>query len=500
MRAYRGEGLNRISYMQSGRAGGKRARIVFDTRRPVTKCDLIKSCIGVYREVTMAVRTGSPRNTLAFMPTRELSLLIDPSCVPPLCDSVYSDLIRLVTDLRNLEAPVTVHLLLPTQSIDQISLTLAAKITPPLSLIKENTPPTFLLDIAIPSELREPLLSNTVESKRCLNLLAVGNAIQADGIVTNEQMLVNARYPLYQHHRLRIIPLKELGDTVEIFAHGHSIFWPSTSAERFLVFDLFYQWSHWKGRRFASWFNEVQAKIEKKELSESLRSALLNRYPFLLYSRDMVRFYELQMDFYHRRGLQRRFSMGVGFYVSTFYPFLWGMLDHLTIVAKYARDLKIDETQCGIQRKKFWKEFNTTDPRLSIFLNQRKISKWISVMADMRHAAAHRDLALPTSLLQDTEESRRSDAEILEIIKQERSYKYQSLLGPIMKSMEPMMIWLWRIGKMKVVAPNMVVIKNEQGTYLRDPVISIDHDLQYLTAIMDAFLVALFNNSRTGAW
>ncbi len=50
---------------------------------------------------------------------------------------------------------------------------------------------------------------------------------------------------------------------------------------------------------------------------------------------------------------------------------------------------------------------------------------------------------------------------------------------------------------MKVVAPNMVIIKNEEGTYMRDPVISIDHDLQYLTAIMDGFLVALFNTSHT---
>jgi hypothetical protein len=327
--------------------------------------------------------------------------------------------------------------------------------------------------------------------------LAVADAIQADGIVTNEEILVNARYGLYQHHRIRIIPLKELGDIVEIFAHGHSIFWPATSPERYLVFDLFYQWSHWKSNRFAKWFNEVQAQIERKELRESLRSALLNRYPFLLYSRDMVRFYELQIDFYHRRGLQRRFSMGVGFYVSTFYLFLWGMLDHLTIIAKWARDLKIDETKCGIRSKKFWKEFNTTDPRLNTFLNHPRVSKWISVMADMRHAAAHRDLALPTVIVQDTEESKKSDEEILEIIKQERSYMYQSLLGPTMKSMEPIMIYLWRVGKMKVVAPNMVIIKNEEGTYLRDPVISIDHDLQYLTAIMDAFLVALFNTSPT---
>ena len=367
-----------------------------------------------------------------------------------------------------MESPVTVRLLLLTHLTDPSTIALAAKITPPLSLLKEISPPPFKLDAAIQSELREPLLSNTAESNRCLEVLAVGNAIQADGIVTNEAILVNARYPLYQHHRIRIIPLKELGDIVEIFAHGHSIFLSYTTGQ-YITLDVFYQWTHWTASRFARWFNQVQATIEKKELQESLRSALLNRYPFLLYSRDMVRFYELQLDFYQRRGLQRRFSMGVGFYVSTFYLFLWGRLDHLTIIAKWAKDLPIDETKCGIRSKTFWKEFNRTDPRLNAFLRKPKISEWISVMADMRHAAAHRDLALPTVLLAETEESKKSDEEILQIIRQDRSYMYQVLPEQVMKSMEPMMIRLWRIDKMKVVAPSMVVIKNEEGTYLRDP-------------------------------
>jgi hypothetical protein len=446
----------------------------------------------------MVVRTGSAGNTLAFMPTRELNLLIDPACVPSLCDSGCAHAIRLISDLRNLEVPVTVHLLLPTHLTDPSTIALAAKISPPLSLLKEISPPPFTLDAAIQSELREALISNTAESNRCRDLLAMGDAIQADGIVTNEPLLVNARYALYQYHRAKIIPLKELYDTTEVFAHGHSIFLSHTTG-MYITLDLFYQWTHWKASRLAKWFNRVQAIIDKKELQESLRSALLNRYPFLLYSRDMVRFYELQLDFYQRRGLQRRFSMGVGFYVSTFYLFLWGMLEHLTIIAKWAKDLTIDETKCGIRSTKFWKEFNRTDPRLDTFLRQPKISDWISVMADMRHAAAHRDLALPTPLVSETEDSKKSDDEILDIIRRERSYMYESVIGPMMKSMEPMMIWLWRISKMKIVAPSTVMIKRGDKAYLRDPVMSIDHDLQYLTAIIDAFLVALFSTNRTEA-
>jgi hypothetical protein len=76
----------------------------------------------------MAVRRGTPGNTLAFMPTRELNLLIDPAGVPSLRDSIYSPTIRLINDLRNLEVPVTVHLLLPTHLTDPTTITWQRKL------------------------------------------------------------------------------------------------------------------------------------------------------------------------------------------------------------------------------------------------------------------------------------------------------------------------------------------------------------------------------------
>ena len=175
-----------------------------------------------------------------------------------------------------------------------------------------------------------------------------------------------------------------------------------------MIFDLFDQRLHWKGSRFAKWFLEIADRTASNELRESLRSALLNRYAFILYCRDMIRFYELQMDFFKRRNQERRFYMGVGFYVSTFYLFLWGMLEHLTIIAKWAKNLNVDERHCGIRSKRFWIEFNNIDLRLNTFLNQPRFKEWISVMAEMRHAAAHRDLALPTEILTETEESKKA--------------------------------------------------------------------------------------------
>jgi hypothetical protein len=401
--------------------------------------------------------------------------------------------IRLIRDLRMIEPPVTVQLFVPFDLVDQGMASQTRELSAPFVLLEKISSPPFEVDIHIPSDVRESLLAKNAQANRCLNLLSVAEAVQADGIVTDDELLINARYPLYQWHLIRVIPLPELGDTVEVFAHGHSVFWSATNQDRYMIFDQFYQRLHWKGSRFARWFLEVAEKTASNQLRESLRSALLNRYAFIVYSRDMIRFYELQRDFFKRRGLERRFSMGVGFYVSTFYLFLWGMLEHLTIIAKWAKNLKVDERHCGIRSKSFWTEFNKMDSRLNRFLQQPRIKEWISVMAEMRHAAAHRDLALPTEILTETEDSKKSNEEILRIIKSEHPYMYKSIIGPMMKAIEPMMINLWRIKHMRTVAPSAVIIEIDGVKQIRDPVLSVDYDLQHLTALMDAFLVALFS-------
>jgi hypothetical protein len=47
----------------------------------------------------------------------------------------------------------------------------------------------------------------------------------------------------------------------------------------------------------------------------------------------------------------------------------------------------------------------------------------------------------------------------------------------------------------EIIAPSMVVIEDKNGkAYMRDPVISLDYDLNMLHTVMDAFIVKLFNN------
>jgi len=402
----------------------------------------------------------------------------------------------LIHDLKSAEPRIDIHVLLPTYLASPEVLLQADKMRLGLHQIsKPDPPPDIELDNSIQKDIGDRFKKKRDDIHRELALLALSELLQADGIITLSDILIDRQYAIYQHHRIRIIPSDAFPDTVEVIAHGNSIFWSTSYPERRLEFDVFYQLAHWKNARLFKWHESVKWKILNRDLADNLRSALLNRYPYILYSRDMIRFYELQREYYSRRGLLQRFGMALGYYVNTFYLMLWGMLDQLTIIGKCARNLNVNERDCGIRSRKFWKEFGAQEPELTAFIRSSKIDKWIKVMADMRHHAAHKVIKIPTPLVADTEESEKSDEQILEIIKQEIPAFYKFMPEALIKASEPVMISEWRLRHMKVIAPSMILIKEENGGgYFWDPVISVDHDLAILTALIDAFIVRLFRN------
>jgi hypothetical protein len=109
----------------------------------------------------------------------------------------------------------------------------------------------------------------------------------------------------------------------------------------------------------------------------------------------------------------------------------------------------------------------------------------------MRHAGAHHSMLLPSQAVIETEESKKTDAEIQEILRREDPEWYESMRPEAIAAFEPQRIWLWRLEKMKVLGENMVFVRRGETAYMRGPVVSIDADLQTLNEIVDAFLEAL---------
>jgi hypothetical protein len=319
---------------------------------------------------------GTPANTVAAFPTRDFTFVVD----PPLLDSLvvdprYSGAATLIHDLRVLEHGVHITLVFPAYLADAPDREPPQLLEESVYPVPTDTVPAFQLSKSVPGKVRHALESDDAEASRAVRLLALADAAHADGLVTEIAPLKEGRYPIYQHHRIRIIPLSEFGGVVEMCAHGHDVFWSSTEYTRGLGQDLYYHALHPKCRRLVEWFNRVSARLSPPEHHENVRSALLNRYPFVLYSRDMVRFYELQLDHFARRGLYRRFGGVLGYYITNFYLHLWGMLEQLTIMAKYQRDLTLEDAQCGIHKDKtFWKELGPKEPGLRKFVKSPPVA------------------------------------------------------------------------------------------------------------------------------
>lgn len=420
---------------------------------------------------------------------KDFIFVIDPRSLAPLNTPLHDT----SANLKYLRegSGISIELVWP-KYISENDLSENSEIKEAFKVISEAPPSDFQLHKKVQNKILKDS-KKLPEIGQELSLLALSESMTADGIITDSEFFIKNRYLIYQYHRIRIVPVNEFQDMICVISVGNSVFW-STAYARDIGFDTFYILTHWKATKLFEWYSQSVVKQATKELEDNLRSALLNRFPYILYSRDMVRFYQLQRDYYARRDRLQKYGLAIGFYINTFYLMLWGMLDHLTIVAKYAKNMDVVERDCGIRSDKFLKELCKVEKGLFEFVKEPKMTEWIAIMADMRHKAAHNIIPIPSALLFETDDSKKTDNEIIEILKKENLYFYRVFDANTIEALQPLWINDWRMKKMEIAAPGMIMISKPNGTsYLRDPVISVDYDLFKLIDVMDAFLNKLFS-------
>lgn len=442
----------------------------------------------------------TPGNTFSTVPSRHLRLILDPGVVPDLSQSSSEGIFQLINDLQGVSPPVDIRFILPDYLAKSEHTTLEKRLSSLLIILAEDKKlSAFSPDEKMPAGDRAALAATAPESTHANALLSLAEATQADGIISKSTILVEARWSLRRLHRLRIIPLQEFGDFVEICAHGNNFFWTTRNTDRKSTVDTYYATTNEKCFGYFQWLTQFAQSCDDKELKDELHSALINRYSFLLYARDMVRFYEFQLDHFWRRGLMQRFVFPLGYHVTHFYLLLWGMLEQLAVIAKHACKLDLRERDCGIRKKDFWKLLGTAKPDLKAFIETDPMPEWITHMADMRHSAAHQTIPLPTMVLQETEESEKDEEYIREKLNEKYSTMYSLLPKEYIKKVEPEWIFHWRVEHMKCLLTTSVLIgKPEEKGYFRDPVESLDHDLDLLEKTMEKFLELILSFPKIG--
>jgi hypothetical protein len=438
----------------------------------------------------MLIRDGLRPQLWNLFPKRDFRLLIDPNCLSLFSSPEQSAILQFIVDLNALNPPIHVQLLTPEKPHTE---------EPLFEVLTECISSDMYLPVRFDvDDPRRRLLEDEPSTKHDRALCALAIREKVDGVVTASAVLLAARYALTQD-LINIIAIDELADFVEVCAHGHNVFW-SVAHSSALNQDVYYVLAHHKGKRLSNWWSALSKESITVESQEQLRSLILNRYPFILFARDMVRFYRLQRDD-SRRNEDPYYSFGLTYHLNQFYILLWGTLDQLSLLANLIFDLGLDPFDCGIRRPKFVRALEIQISALYTFLKMPVVHDWISLMSDFRHAAAHQVIPMPTEIVIDTEDSKKPKDEILKILREEdpdfEMYR-QSSLNPEGKAwFEDFAVSQWRDSKRERLADHMVYLKNKQGHYFRSPVVSLDHDLAMLTGIMDAFLVRMFQKRKT---
>ncbi len=436
------------------------------------------------------------KNTNSSRLTNHFRFILDPSSIDSLSFNYLNQVDKLFIDMELVKAPVVLEVYVSNKFnasnllFDHPIYSEWVKATP-----QDWQFPPFELNKIIEENIRDisPQSKETIDA---LGILGIGNYCQADGIVSNNRVLVEHRHQIYQYHRQRIVPLAEFPGIIEIILHGNSIFLSADDSCLMYDNDTFYQACHWKAKRYFKWFQNSGCKKYSEDFFPDLHSALLNRYPYIVYSRDMVKYYELQQDYFFRSGKRQSYGLTLGYYLNYFYLLLWGMMDSLALIAKKKLDLPVNEAGCSISKskrtKKYWQLIKDCLPGLYEFVNNGNMQEWICIMADMRHHAAHKPIKRPSLLLNKNSELQPDD-EIRSEIKRENPELYEQFPDQ-MRVLEEIELQTRKMDQYEILAPRMTQIDMPDGRiFMRDFVLSIDYDLERLNAVVDAFIFALFN-------
>jgi hypothetical protein len=235
------------------------------------------------------------------------------------------------------------------------------------------------------------------------------------------------------------------------------------------------------------------------DAKELLRSFAYNRYPFILLARGILQSYRWQALWYKRKGVSEPLHSFVKtFYLNWLYLLMWGALDHLSLILNRVHSYGFPERHCALN-KSFREKIKPDHPALASFLETEDIARFLMVLSDLRHAAAHRIIPMPTSVLQDTEESSVPDQQLRPEIEHELDEELPGIAPALKESFVAFRIQQRRVQSMRRLAESVVLVRKGKGGYFYEPYISADHDLDCLNQITRAFCEVCFPG-RLPAW
>jgi hypothetical protein len=251
--------------------------------------------------------------------------------------------------------------------------------------------------------------------------------------------------------------------------------------------------------------NKVKTAQLDEEVKERVRSFVHNRYIDILVTIERVTFYKVQQQISDiERGVLEnkspQFHGSVRYYLNYYLLLLWGYVDHMCLIINDLFEFGYDEEKSKDRRKIGFRNFpdkqeylgklKAVDEDFYNFVLSKEFQEWLDVLGQLRHKNAHKEMISPSPLLQPTDASKISDAEIDAIL-----YKDHPPIEERVARLLPASVFeyqkvidrqKYRISKMDKLLDHVAIVK---GGFL-DPVARISIDMENLNKLTSLFLQA----------
>lgn len=322
-------------------------------------------------------------------------------------------------------------------------------------------------------------------------LVAVAQQTHAHVLLTEDVVMLGEYTSYKADATVFALGWSKLADLVECFLLGHGIYFSFADCAYGRWLDTYYQTTNGMNGWLLS-VHAATAEAVDADARELLRSFAYNRYPFILLARGILQSYRWQALWYRQDGTRDLHAFVKTYYLNSLYLLMWGALDHLCLILNRVHNYGVRERSCGLN-KSFREKLKTRHPEIEAFLETDDIARFLMVLSDLRHAAAHRIIPMPAPVVQKTDESEVPDDVLRPQIEAELDEELPALDPATRESFVSFRLHQQRIQKMRRLADSMVFVrKDEGGGYFYDPYISADHDLECLNQVIRKFLFNCF--------
>ena len=340
-----------------------------------------------------------------------------------------------------------------------------------------------------------------IESNNDLLNIAIENKIPF--ILSNLGLSQKNKTRLKNDFNISVLDLESLQYTIESFLQGFFNYYKFDS----MVYgidapDIAHAMSDILHRKLILLEDKVKKSDFSLDVLERMRSLIHNRYIDILVTIDKINFYKIQEQIFDikngvKENREPKFQGPVRYYLNYHLLLVWGYLDHVAWVLSdifkfgYSPDKHEDQQRVGLnslnkKKSEFFDKLKVSHPDLYTFVISEEFQKWLSVLSQLRHKNAHREMMSPGPLLQATEESQIPDEEIDAILYKDGPVIEKEIsdrFPEIADNQKVLDRHHYRISKMEKILSHVAVVK--EG--ILDPVARVKIDLgniQKLTELL----------------